>query len=132
MILNHSIKKPINEVYNSIADVELFVKFHPVVYKAEKIGENEYVFYEKIKLLFIPIPIKYKVILLELNPNKSIKMFSEVQKGVYLNLKFSFIPTPEGTGVVEEVEVKASFLVKLVFQMILKRVHKNWFKNIAN
>jgi carbon monoxide dehydrogenase subunit G len=132
MIINYSIKKPVNEVYACLADVHKFVAHHPVLYKAEKTGDAEYVFYERIKFLFIPFRINYKVTLNDLQQNESVKMYSEVQKGVHLNLNFFLTPTPTGTDIKEEILIKASLFVKPVFQFVIKRAHKKLFKNIGN
>jgi carbon monoxide dehydrogenase subunit G len=130
LILTYSIKKPISQVYACLADVQQFVTVHPVIYKAEKVNEDEYVFYEQIKFLLIPFHVSYKVSLLDCKPNETVKMISQVQKGVHLQLTFLLKPLGEETIVTEEIAIKSFIITRLIFQGILKRVHKKLFLNI--
>ena len=131
MILNHTIAKPVEQVYPYLSDMEKFVQVHPVVYKVEKIGETEYQFCEKIKIIFIPFDFKYKVNLKSILHNKDVEMHSNVKKGVHLELKFSFLSRNNSTHVEEIILIKSNFFVRLVFQSVIKRVHKKMFKNIS-
>lgn len=131
MILNHSIAKPIEAVYSCLSEMDKFAEVHPVVYKAEKIGETEYRFYEKIKFVFIPFDFTYKVNLTSTVPNNYVEMESNVQKGVHLQLKFSLQTKNNVTEVEETIIIKANPLVRLVFQSVIKRVHKKLFKHIS-
>ena len=117
-------------MYACIADAQQFVKHHPVIYKADKTAENEYVFYEKIRILLIPYKLNYKVQFEECKLNESVKMYSEVQKGVHLHLFFSFKSLTNKTFVMEEVKIEAPFVVKQILQIALKRAHKKVFNNI--
>ena len=131
MILNHSIAKPIELVYSCLSEMDKFAEVHPVVYKVEKIGEAEFKFYEKIKFAFIPFAFNYKVNLTSIVPNKYVEMESNVQKGVHLQLKFSLQTKNNVTEVEEIILIKANFLVRILFQNTIKRVHKKLFKKIA-
>ncbi len=131
MILNHSVSKPIDHVYSCLSDMEKFATVHPVVFKVEKIGDSEYKFYEKIKFVFIPFHLNYKVNLTSTVPNNYVEMESNVQKGVHLQLKFSLQAKNDVTEVEETILIKANPIVRLIFQNVVKRVHKNLFKNIA-
>jgi len=92
MTLRYNISKPVNVIYDELSNIDYFVRFHPVVYKADCIGENEYVFYEKINFLFFPMKFNYKVNVCADNENKNIKMSSVVRKGVLLHLEFMLVP----------------------------------------
>jgi len=121
---------PIDKVYLCLSDMQKFADVHPVIYKAEKIGEQEYLFYEKIKIVFIPFSFNYKVSLKNQINNQSVEMESSVQKGVHLVLKFSLKSIGHKTEIVEEVIVTSNFIVKNIFHNILKKAHKKLFKNI--
>jgi carbon monoxide dehydrogenase subunit G len=132
MTLNYNISKPVEAIYASLAQMDNFVCVHPVVYKVECIGKNEFIFYEKIKFLFIPFDFNYKVNVDILEKNKNITMSSVVRKGVHLNLEFLLVQNENSTEVIEKVSIKANIFVRMIFENVLRRVHKKMFLNIEN
>jgi len=132
MILNYTIKKPINEVYACFSDMQKFAEHHPVIYKAEQLNKNEYQFYERIKFLGIPFKFKYPVYILEYKENEYVKMYSPVQKGVHLTLDFMLHSDGQTTTIKEVVDVKAPIFIKGIFQSILKKAHQKLIKTIEH
>ena len=49
MVVNYTSAKSIEEVFSFLSDMQKFAEVHPVIYKIEKKGENEYLFFEKLK-----------------------------------------------------------------------------------
>lgn len=132
MILNYNISKPVEAIYASLAQMDNFVSVHPVVYKVDCIGENEFIFYERIKFLFIPFAFNYKVNVDVLEKNKNITMSSAVRKGVLLKLEFLLVQNENSTDVIEKVSIKANIFVRMIFEIVLARAHKKLFLNIEN
>lgn len=132
MILNYNISKPAEAIYGTLAQMDKFVGVHPVVYKVDCVGENEYIFYEKINVLFISFDFNYKVNVSALENNKNITMSSVVRKGVLLKLEFMLVPHENYTEVIEKVSIKANVFVRMIFENVLRRVHKKLFLNIEN
>jgi len=130
MILNCTIKKPINEVYACFSDMQKFAEHHPVIYKTELLNKNEYQFYECIKFWGIPFKFKYIVYILDYKENEFVKMYSPVQKGVHLTLDFILHSDGQMTTIKEVVDVKAPFIIKGIFQSILKKAHQKLVDNI--
>lgn len=132
MTLQYKISKPVNVIYDELSNMINFVNVHPVVYKVDRVGENEYTFYEKITVLFIPFRFNYKVNVDALEKNRMITMSSVVRKGVLLKLEFILEPQKNHTEVIERVSIKANVFVRLIFENVLTRVHKKLFFNIEN
>ena len=59
MVLTYSINKPVEIVYDCLTDMQKFVSVHPIIYKIENKGENEYLVFETLKVLFIPVSFTY-------------------------------------------------------------------------
>ena len=57
-------------------------------------------------------------------------MYSQVQKGVHLNLNFLLQTENNKTIIVETIETKAIIGVKQILEMTLKKAHKKMFENI--
>ena len=130
MILHYSSNKAIHELFQYLSDMQKFTDVHPVIYKAELIGENEYLIYEKLKFLMIPFKFTYKAILKNVELDKTVSMYSEVQKGVHLNLRFDFKTLNQKTEITETVEIKANPITKLILGNTIKRAHRKLFENI--
>jgi carbon monoxide dehydrogenase subunit G len=132
MILTYSLNKPAEEIYPYLSDMQKFVEVHPVIYKAEQLGEAEYLCYEKIRFVFIPFDFSYKVNLRNLSLNNYVEMDSNIQKGVYLQLQFNLLSNNDQTEIKETINIKANFFVRMIFQNTIRKVHKKLFINIQN
>ncbi len=131
MIVRYTSKKSIEEVFQYLYDMQKFAEVHPVIYKIEKKGENHYLFFEKLKfLLFFPYDFTYNVVIKNIEFNKSLQMYSEVQKGVHLNLNFLLQTENNLTIIVETIETKAIIGVKQILEMTVKKAHRKMFENI--
>lgn len=130
--LRYNMSGPANIIYDELSDMLNFVSVHPVVYKIDSAGENEYIFYEKINVLFIPFRFNYKVRLDALEKSKTITMSSVVRKGVLLKLEFVLVPHGSTTEITEKVSIQANVFIRLIFENVLTRVHKKLFLNIEN
>jgi hypothetical protein len=61
MTLTYHIQQPIHRVFQHLADARKFSEVHPVIYKVERISDNEYKFYECMRVLYIPFRFSYHV-----------------------------------------------------------------------
>lgn len=127
MKLQYTLNQPIDTVFECLSNMQKFCDAHPVIYKIDMLGNNEYRFYEK-QLFFT---FSYCVSLTETKPVTYVSMYSKVQPGVSLNLYFRLKAEGGITYVEEEVDVKAPIIIKQVFERILKSAHQKMFANIA-
>lgn len=119
-------------MYACFSDMQKFAEHHTVIYKAEQLNKNEYQFYERIKFLGIPFKFKYIVYILEYKENEYVKMYSPVRKGVHLTLDFILHSDGQMTSIKEVVDVKAPFIIKGIFQSILKKAHQKLINTIEH
>ena len=123
MEIKYSIPAPVSDVYPFFADLIKFGDTHPIIYKVEQTGPNEYLFYEELNMLVYKHRFTYHVTLETTELNKKVTMYSNVQKGVYLHLTFLFSEANGQTQLDETISVKANALVKMIFHPLLKKSH---------
>lgn len=70
MTLEFKVNKSANAVFEYLSDMQKFVSVHPIIYKIDPLGEEKYLVFEKLKLLFIPWDFTYIV---KLDANKERK-----------------------------------------------------------
>jgi carbon monoxide dehydrogenase subunit G len=130
MELQFSINKPAEFVFEHLRDMQKFVSVHPIIYKAEPLGENRYKIYEKLPLLLIPMDVTYIVLLEEDRKIMRVKYSTTVKKLVHINMHFD-ISGDSKSCVVNEVVNFDSFLpVKQVMKSIFRKQHQLLFLNI--
>lgn len=61
MNLEHRVTKSPQTVFEYLSNMDKFVQIHPIVYKVEALGNDEYKFFEKLNVLMISLPITYLV-----------------------------------------------------------------------
>jgi|SRR5579872_5159733 hypothetical protein len=123
MKLNHVISHPVKRVFPFFSDLKNFVDAHPLLFKVEDLGSNEYLFHEKMNLFLFSHKFTYKVVLESVEQNEKVTMYSDVQRGVYLHLTFLFKEVNNETHIDEAILVKANSLVRAVFKPLLKKSH---------
>ncbi|MCD6066587.1 MAG: hypothetical protein K0S33_1413 [Bacteroidetes bacterium] len=130
MTIRYKIEKPIEQVYPYLSDMQKFMEVHPVIYKVDHLSGQEYLFYETLKVLFIPVSFSYKVSLTKTVENKQVVIYSRVQPGVYLDLIFDIEQDGTGTHVRETIKIKALPGIKQLFTSIIRKAHLRFFENL--
>lgn len=128
MILSYTLNTPIAHVFECLSDMQKFCDAHPVIFKVDSLGNNQYKFYEKIAF----VTFSYAVSIEKTEPLTYVAMYSKVQPGVYLNLYFRLKTEGGITYVEEQVDVKAPIIIKQVFERILANAHKKMFAKIGS
>ena len=128
MILQYTLSTPIAKVFECLSDMQKFCNVHPVIFKVDSLGNNQYKFYEKIAF----VTFSYAVSIEKTEPVTLVAMYSKVQPGVYLNLYFRLKEAGGLTYVEEEVKIKAPIIIKQVFEQVLKGAHQKMFAKIGS
>lgn len=130
MNLTFKTHKSADVILDFLTDMQKFVSVHPVITHIKQTGENNYEFFETLKLGFIPFSFTYPVII-ESNPaNKTVVMRATIMKLTKIELTF-FITTDKDFCVIEEaIHFKSPLPVKSIMQRIFKKQHTQLFKNI--
>lgn len=135
--LSYTINGSFNEVYASLLDFKKFGQLHPYMKSVEIIGQTnnsiEYLVHEKLNLWGI-IPLKpcYQATIVEVEKNKHIRYLSEVKKGLFLTVDFTF-KNKSGDNTIhidEDITLKGNPLAHGVFLSLLKKSHKHVLKSL--
>lgn len=128
MELTYKINKTRGFILDYLSDMQKFVSVHPVIYKIENRGENQYLVYEKLKFVFIPFSFTYPVII-EQNEN-SVMMKAIVMKLTRIEINFR-VRVENGFTVVDEtIHFRSPLPVKRIMQGIFRKQHAQLFRNI--
>ncbi|MBC7487707.1 MAG: hypothetical protein H7282_13220 [Cytophagaceae bacterium] len=137
IILYYIIKGPSSNTYTALLNFKQFGELHPYMKSVEIISQSEntieYLVHEKLKLWgFIPMAPSYKATITEVEKNKHIRYWSEVQKGLFLTIDFTFKTDAKNTSteVSEQITLKGTPWVHAVFLSLLKKSHRQVFENL--
>jgi carbon monoxide dehydrogenase subunit G len=130
MELTFNIKQPAALVFDYLTDMQKFVSVHPVIYKMDSLGDNNYLVYEKLNM--IPFPFNYKVVVEGNKSNNSVCMNAVVMKVV--KIKMSYLLTEENgrTQINETISFNTFLPVKTIMGRIFSTQHQKLFMNIEN
>lgn len=130
--LQYLCKQTPNTVFEYLTEISKFISIHPVIYKMDKIGPNEYMTYEHLKMGFMPISLKYPSTI-EGNPaQKTVIMQAEIFKIATIHMHYSLKSTEEGfCEVTEEVHVKCFLPIKKTILDIFKKHHQEMFDKLS-
>ncbi len=133
MILEYLLNKPITFVYQHLADANKFVAVHPLIYKCEQVGKNQFRFYEKQKLFgFLPYRFSY-IVQLNTDPKQQIVTMNAVAMGILkIELIFQLSEKQGKTYIKETVNLKSVLPIVFLVNPIFSTVHKEIFERIEN
>lgn len=133
MTLEYLLNKPISFVFQHLADPHEFIKVHPLIYKCEQVGNNEFRFYEKQLFLgFIPHRFSY-IVRVNANADKNLVTMNAVAMHVVkIELIFQLSEKQGKTYIKEDVNLKSIFPIIFFVKYIFRTVHKTIFENIEN
>ena len=128
MKLTHQLTKPATEVIEQLSKMRNFVNVHPVIYKIESVGENEYKAYERLTFLSIPVKFNYTF---TVNLKKNIITFNaNVKNMTQIEMRFEVAVDGSGCIVNETVDFNTTLPIKGTMEKIFKKQHNQLFLNI--
>lgn len=130
MTLTHFVNKKPDFVFEQFSIAENFAKVHPVIYKMEKMEENNYKVHEKLKFIFIPVKFDYTTTLLPDKEKQMIVMNAVVKKKTKIDLKIVLKEQKGGTLITEEMELTTPLPIKKIFCKLFAKQHIKLFSNI--
>ena len=130
MQLTFRSKKTSDFVFTYLSDMNKFTSVHPVIYKIDKIKDNNYLVHETLKFGFIPFSFTYPVTIKTSLSTKTIGFKAVVKKLVRIEMTFVLADDTDYTIISEIVEFKSLLPVKVLMQAIFKKQHQLLFKNI--
>jgi len=130
--LQFKLNKSIEKVFESLSNVDNFVKVHPIIYAMKPLPNSAYLVYEKLKIAFINIDFTYACTIESNSNNKTITMKAVVKKMAHIQIDFKLSTLNEQTIVNEFITFKSLLPVAIVMGKIFKTQHQKLFQNIEN
>ena len=130
MILHFSVKKPIAFVFEHLSNMDKFTEIHPVIYKVEALGQNNYLIFEKLTFAFIPYAFTYPAQVRSNYENYSVTMRAHVMKLVSINIVFELKTEGDTTLVKETVEFRSFLPLQPLLKLIFKKQHSEFFSRL--
>ncbi len=130
MILNFTVDKPIDLVYDHLTDMQKFVSIHPIIYKIENKGADNYLVFETLKVLFIPISFTYPVKVAADKQKNEVIINAVVKKMTHVQMHFVLKNENGKTSVTETIDFRSPLPVKAILEKIFSKQHADLFKNM--
>ena len=130
MILHFSVNKPIAFVFEQLSNMDKFIEIHPVIYKIDPLGQNNYLIFEKLKFAFVPYAFTYPASLSSDIENKRVTMKALVMKLVSINILFEMKTEGDATLVKETVEFRSFLPLQPLLKLIFKKQHAELFSRL--
>lgn len=131
MQLHFKIKKPIDQVFETLTDMRKFVAVHPVISKIDNKKDGSYLIHETLKFGFIPFSFTYPATVESLSPDKVIiraKIMKLTKVEMIFDIKFE-----DGHSLIKEnISFKSILPIKGLMKKIFKEQHEKLFENIEN
>lgn len=122
LTLTYMLPGTIQEISMYFSDFRLFGKHHPYMFEVIETEKNTYCVKESLKLWGI-MPMKpcYEVDVRIVEPDKYIQYESEVKKGLFLYIDYTFIQESNNVKIVESMVIQGYPIINPVFTGILKK-----------
>lgn len=128
--LKFLVKKPLEEVYEILANMHTFASVHPLIQHIECLGECNYKIFEQVKFGPFNYAFTYTA---EVNADpvqKQISVRAFINKFTQLELIFKLCSLPEGTRVFETVTIHSILPIKRFMHTLFEEQHTVLFSNI--
>ena len=131
MTLLFKIKKPSNQVFDILSDMNKFTEVHPVISEIKSIKDGSYLIHETLKFGFIPFSFTYPATVESINPNK-VSFQATVMKVVTIKMDFNIQSDNDHSIIEEKISIKSILPVKGIIRKVFKEQHEKLFKNIED
>jgi len=131
MNLTHHIPKPAAFVFDYLSDMQKFVSVHPVIYRIDSLGKNEYLVYESLKVGFIPYSFTYPVQITSDPIKRTVLMKATVRKIVHIEMYYAIREDGMACVVDEEIKIRSFLPVKSSLERMFRKYHEEMFLNIG-
>ena len=132
MTLNYKVNKTCDQIFEYLTDMSKFVTVHPVIYRIDRIWDNEFLFFETIRIGLIPWSFTYRAIIEGSHDAKKVIMRATVMKLTNIEMTFTMEPAGNFTLISEVITFKSALPVKFLMEKIFRKQHAQLFINIEN
>ncbi len=131
MEITYTLPAPPDAVFAQLSDMRRFVAAHPYLQAATPCGDEEWNLTELITLGGIRVRFSYKAIVTSDAETHTVRMISQVNALVHLQLTLSLAARAEATVVTEVITIRAPYPIRLLFGKIKRPAHAKMFKRLA-
>lgn len=131
LMMEHRLGKSVHQVYDCLIDPQKFVRFHPVIYRMDPIGQSTYLVHEKLSLIGLPISFTYKAKIAEQPSQNKVEMSASVFGLVNLELQFIIAAQQDGCIVTECIQIQSSLPLAWAMKPVIKKQHTLLFEAIG-
>lgn len=130
LMLEHRLGKSVHQVYDCLVDPQKFVRFHPVIYRMDPIGQSTYLVHEKLSLIGLPINFTYKAKISAFPSQNKVEMSASVFGLVNLEIQFIIAAQQEGCIVSECIQIQSILPLAWAMKPVFKKQHALLFEAI--
>jgi carbon monoxide dehydrogenase subunit G len=130
MVIEQSINRNADHVFEYLSDMQKFVSVHPIIYRIDDLGKGHYKVFEKLKVLFIPFRFTYPVTIEKNIPERRVTIRAQVKKIIRIQMELSLVETAGKTRISETVTFRSALPVHFIMNRIFRQQHKQLFLNI--
>lgn len=123
------VKKSEDFVYRSLTDAASFTSFHPLIYRMEPTGNNQYTVYEQIR--FGPITYRFTYPATVHGTGTEVRMEAVVKKLTRVTMVFSLKEENGLTRVTERISIQSVLPLKRFLYRLFERQHRVMFENMG-
>lgn len=126
MTLNHKIRKPVSTVFDYLTNMKKFVAVHPIIYKMDDLGQDNYKVYEKLGL----VSFTYSATVKGDPQTKTVNIKAVVMKITHVEMNFTIKSEGDYSFIHETVDFRTPLPIKAILKNIFTKQHKQLFLNI--
>ena len=130
MTLIFTLKETPEFVFQHLGDMNLFVRYHPVIYKIEATGSNSWRVFEKLNLGFFTWSFTYPATVEADEKTSSISMKANVLSLVHVHIFFQISSENGITKVGDEITFRSVLPIQFLLQSIFRKQHTQLFANL--
>lgn len=128
--LEFKIKKTVAFVFEYLTDMQKFVRVHPIIYKIDKLQDNKYLIFEKLKIGFIPYSFTYFATVASDFEQKTVVIKAVIMKIVHVEMLYTITSENDYAIINETINLKTILPIKSIMKSIFQQQHELLFKNI--
>lgn len=128
--LQHHVHKPANFVFDYLSDVNKFVSIHPLIQRMVKLGPNNYLVHEEIKIGPLPIRFTYPATVESDSTSKEVSMCATVMRLSTVQMHFQIRSSGENCIIDEDIIFSTWLPIKFVLKRLFKTQHSRLFAKL--
>lgn len=128
--LRFELKSPARFVFENLSDTDKFVAIHPLIQRMERVGPNDYVVYERIKVWIFPFRFTYPATVVSDRSSMKVTMCATVMRLTSVRMEYDIQPKADGCLVCEDITFATWLPVRFILRRLFQTQHRKLFANL--